>query len=86
MARARERGVSSIAFPALGTGLGGFPLAEAAAITVRTLREELAEDSVIEHVILALRGAEAYRAFGRALEEPTGAPAQPPGRHSSLDR
>ncbi|MBI2762628.1 MAG: macro domain-containing protein [Chloroflexi bacterium] len=86
MAHARELGMSSIAFPALGTGLGGFPLAEAAEITVRTLREELASDPGIEHVILALRGAEAYRAFDRALGEPTGAPVRFPARDPGVDR
>ena len=34
MARARELGLSSVAFPALGTGIGGFPLDEAARIAV----------------------------------------------------
>ena len=42
MARAREIGATSIAFPALGTGVGGFPLDEAARITVETVRDELA--------------------------------------------
>jgi O-acetyl-ADP-ribose deacetylase (regulator of RNase III) len=37
MARAREIGATSIAFPALGTGVGGFPLDEAAHITVETV-------------------------------------------------
>ena len=75
MARARELGVASVAFPALGTGLGGFPLSEAAAITVATLRDELAGPSTIEHVILALRGAEAYRAFEAAMSTPPLVPA-----------
>ncbi|MES2210412.1 MAG: macro domain-containing protein [Chloroflexota bacterium] len=69
MACARELRVASIAFPALGTGLGGFPLAQAAEITVRTLREELVDEAGIEHVILALRGTEAYRAFELAVED-----------------
>ena len=34
MARAREIGAKSVSFPALGTGVGGFPLDEAARITV----------------------------------------------------
>ncbi|MBI3746826.1 MAG: macro domain-containing protein [Chloroflexi bacterium] len=67
IARAREIGATSVAFPALGTGVGGFPLDEAAAITVRTVREELRIDDSIEHVIFALRGAAPYEAFGRAL-------------------
>jgi O-acetyl-ADP-ribose deacetylase (regulator of RNase III) len=67
MARARELGLTSIAFPALGTGVGGFPLDEAAAIAVEAVRDELAVPSSIEHVIFALRGAVAYEAFARAL-------------------
>lgn len=67
MARVRELGLSSVAFPALGTGMGGFPLADAARITVSTIRDELALPSSIEHVVLALRGAAAYHAFAEAL-------------------
>ena len=67
MARAREIGATSIAFPALGTGVGGFPLDEAARITVATVRDELLRSPTIDHVIFALRGAAAYQAFAAAL-------------------
>ena len=67
MARAREIGATSVAFPALGTGVGGFPLDEAARITVETVRDELPASPTIEHVIFALRGAAAYEAFAAAL-------------------
>ncbi len=77
MARAREIGATSIAFPALGTGIGGFPLEEAADVTVRTLREELEAGNGIEHVVLALRGAAAYQAFARALERTAPADVAP---------
>lgn len=63
MARAREIGARSIAFPALGTGVGGFPLEESARITVATVRDELARSPGIEHVIFALRGQAPYEAF-----------------------
>ncbi|MFP5341620.1 MAG: macro domain-containing protein [Candidatus Limnocylindria bacterium] len=69
MGRARELGVTSIAFPALGTGVGGFPLDEAARITVATVRDEAQRSPTIEHIIFALRGAAAYQAFGTALAE-----------------
>jgi len=87
MARAREVGVSSLAIPALGTGVAGFPLEEAARITVTTVRDELRTSSGIENVIFALRGIAAYRAFEHALaetppefpsEEPLGTPAETP--------
>jgi O-acetyl-ADP-ribose deacetylase (regulator of RNase III) len=75
MMRVRELGLVSVAFPALGTGIGGFPLADAARITVRTIRDELMNPSSIEHVVLALRGAAAYQAFAEALAALGPAPA-----------
>jgi O-acetyl-ADP-ribose deacetylase len=69
MARAREIGATSIAFPALGTGVGGFPLEESARITVQTVRDELTRSPGIEHVTFALRGAAADEAFQVAMSE-----------------
>ncbi len=70
MARAREIGARSIAIPALGTGVGGFPLDEAARITVDTVRDELTRSPDLEVVTFALRGAAPYEAFGAALNRP----------------
>jgi O-acetyl-ADP-ribose deacetylase (regulator of RNase III) len=67
MAQAREIRAVSVAFPAMGTGVGGFPLDEAARVTVRAVREELPASPMIEHVIFAMRGAAAYQAFETAL-------------------
>lgn len=67
MERASELGVTSIAFPALGTGVGGFPLDEAAVITVSGVREALASAPMLNHVIFALRGAATYQAFHAAV-------------------
>lgn len=72
MARVREMGARSVAFPALGTGVGGFPLEEAAQITVTAIRDELTRSPMVDHVVLALRGAVAYRAFGKALAATAG--------------
>src|SRR5262245_24039787 len=69
MARAREIGATSVAFPALGTGVGGFPLEESARITVDTVRDELTRSPAIEHVTFALRGAAAYEAFHVAIAD-----------------
>jgi O-acetyl-ADP-ribose deacetylase (regulator of RNase III) len=77
LARARENGVTSIAFPALGTGVGGFPLDEAALVTVRAVRDELSKSPTIQHVIFAMRGAAAYHAFETALASTTGASTGP---------
>jgi O-acetyl-ADP-ribose deacetylase len=67
MARAREIGATTVAFPALGTGVGGYPLDEAAAVTVRTVRDEATRSPGIDVVTFALRGAAAYQAFDAAL-------------------
>jgi O-acetyl-ADP-ribose deacetylase (regulator of RNase III) len=69
MARARENDVATIAFPALGTGVGGYPLDEAARITLAAIRDELGGSPSIEVVTFALRGAAAYAAFQAALNE-----------------
>jgi O-acetyl-ADP-ribose deacetylase (regulator of RNase III) len=77
MARAREIEAASIAFPALGTGVGGYPLEEAASVMVAAVRDELERSPGIEHVIFALRGAAAYEAFSDAMSTaPAGASAK----------
>ncbi len=77
MARVRELGLTSVAFPALGSGVGGFPLDEAAHITVATVKDELQVPSSIEHVIFAIRGAAAFEAYATALEDGEPAPSRP---------
>ncbi len=77
MARARELRVRSIAFPAMGTGVGGFPLDEAARVTVHAVRYELERSPTIEHVIFAMRGAAAYHALEAALATPIGGSVGP---------
>ena len=79
MERAREIGATSVAFPALGTGVGGFPLDEAARITVQTVRDELTRSPGIDHVIFALRGAAAYEAFGVAINAASPSPSPSAG-------
>ena len=84
-ARAREHRVTTIAIPALGTGVGGFPLEAAAAVTVATVRDELRRSPDVRSVTLALRGASAYAAFEAALSAPVGLEVRAdPGRSGSL--
>lgn len=49
---ARARGLKTIAFPAISTGVYGYPPAEAAAVVGRTLRDFLAEDQDLKEVRL----------------------------------
>ncbi len=67
MAKVRELGARSVAFPPMGTDVGGFPLDESAAVTVGIVRDELASCPDLDHVVFAVRGIAAYEAFERAL-------------------
>ncbi len=65
--KAEELGCRSLGLVAFGTGVGGFPLDEAARIMVRVVREH--EPRSLEHVIFCVRGEEAERAFRAQLED-----------------
>jgi O-acetyl-ADP-ribose deacetylase len=67
LARADELGARSLALVAFGTGVGGFPLAEAAAIEVEEVRRHLDAGSGLERIVFAVRGGEARAAFEQAL-------------------
>src|SRR5947209_18563335 len=57
--RAEELGARSLALVAFGTGVGGFPLPEAARIEVGEVRRHLGDGSGLERVVFAVRGEEA---------------------------
>jgi O-acetyl-ADP-ribose deacetylase (regulator of RNase III) len=70
LARADELGARSLALVAFGTGVGGFPLDEAAAIEVAEVRRHLAGESGLDRVVFAVHGEAARAAFAQALEAP----------------
>ncbi len=63
--RAGELGIRSIAFPALGTGVGGFPMEECARIMIEAVRRSSPES--LGRVIFVLYDDAAYRAFRQEL-------------------
>ena len=63
LALARERGLHSIAFPAIGTGIGGFPVQRCAEVMLEEVRRALADPGPLEEVRFVLRGEPAYRVF-----------------------
>ena len=65
--KAEELGARSLALVAFGTGVGGFPLEQAAEIEVEEVRGHLNSGSRLERVVFAVRGAEAVAAFEAAL-------------------
>ena len=68
--KADELGARSLALVAFGTGVGGFPVEEAARIEVEEVRRHLEGGSSLERVVFAVRGGAAREAFERALSEP----------------
>jgi O-acetyl-ADP-ribose deacetylase (regulator of RNase III) len=68
LTKADELGAKSLALVAFGTGVGGFPLTEAARIEVEEVRRHLDAGSGLERVVFAVRGDEAERAFRAAAE------------------
>jgi O-acetyl-ADP-ribose deacetylase len=69
LAKADELGAKSLGLVAFGTGVGGFPVEEAARIEVEEVRRHLQEGSGVERVLFAVFGEEARRAFEEALAE-----------------
>jgi O-acetyl-ADP-ribose deacetylase len=69
--RAEELGARSLALVAFGTGVGGFPVEEAARIEVQEVGRHLDQGSGLERIVFAVRGAQAREAFERALREGT---------------
>jgi O-acetyl-ADP-ribose deacetylase (regulator of RNase III) len=60
---ASERGLASIAFPAIGAGVGGLSLQRCAELSLETVRAFDAGESSLELVRFVLFGEPAYRVF-----------------------
>jgi O-acetyl-ADP-ribose deacetylase len=70
---AEERGARSITFPAISTGVYGYPMEEAAGIAVREVMAWLDRPQTsVEQAVFVLFGRDAYDAFARALAAAAG--------------
>lgn len=72
LAKGDELAIKSIAFPALGTGVGGFSLSECARIMIDEVRQYSAGDTLLERVVFVLYDEPAYQVFRRELAKQTG--------------
>ena len=70
---ADDRGLQSIAFPALSTGVFGYPMEEAAAVAFQTVIETSAQLRSIRCVRFVLFGEDDLAVHQRALEKASGA-------------
>lgn len=72
---AKRHGLASIAFPAISTGVYGYPLDQATEIAVATVCDWLAKENGLERVVFCVFGAATEAAYEAALAErcdPTG--------------
>lgn len=69
LALAAEHGAASVAFPAISTGVYGYPADEAARIAVRTVTEWLASHGAPRRVLLVAFDAEAERTLRQAVRD-----------------
>ncbi len=67
LARAREHGLKSIAFPAIGTGIAGFPMGRCAEVMLNEVRAHLSGPTSLERVEFVLFDRAALQAFERAF-------------------
>jgi O-acetyl-ADP-ribose deacetylase len=66
LTRADELGCRSLALVAFGTGVGGFPIEDAARLMVGAVREH--EPRTLQRVVFAVHGEAAEQAFAAAVE------------------
>jgi O-acetyl-ADP-ribose deacetylase (regulator of RNase III) len=66
---AESRGLASIALPAFGTGVGGFPVVECARIMIHTVREHAKVARSLRLVRLVLFGQTTFDAFDLAAAD-----------------
>lgn len=66
MRLAAEHGLRTIAFPAISTGIYGYPLEPATGIAVNEVRASLRAGSTVERVIFACFSPEVERAYRQA--------------------
>jgi O-acetyl-ADP-ribose deacetylase (regulator of RNase III) len=67
--RAEELAIESIAFPSIGTGVGGFSQRDAAKIMIDVATTHAKGDTKLKEIIFVLYGDDAYSAFEKVLLE-----------------
>ena len=65
--RAEELGIQSIDFPALGTGVGGFPTADAARVMVAEARKFLQTSKAVKEVGFVLFDDRSFEIFNNEI-------------------
>ena len=66
---ASAKGLKTVAFPSISTGIYGYPIDDAAKVALTTVKDFLAQHPEIERVRFVLFGRPAFEAFSRVLKE-----------------
>lgn len=66
---ANRRGVETLSFPAISTGVYGYPLEKAAAIAIREVKAALEEPGPVREVIFVLFGKPAFDTYAALLRD-----------------
>ena len=66
---ADENALTSLAFPAISTGIFGYPLDRCAAIMLANTRDYLQQNTQLQRVVFCLYDTRAYEAFACVLKE-----------------
>jgi O-acetyl-ADP-ribose deacetylase len=67
--RATEKGIKSVAFPAIGAGIAGFPMDRCAEVMLEEIRAHLEREAVPEQVEMVLFDQTALSVFEQALKK-----------------
>jgi O-acetyl-ADP-ribose deacetylase (regulator of RNase III) len=73
--RAEEKTIKSLAFPAIGTGVAGFPMEECARIMLTEVLEHIKLRTTLEKIYFVLYDAAALKIFEDTYTQLTGRPA-----------
>ena len=66
---ASAKGIISLAFPSISTGVYGYPMADAARVALTAVKNYLARHPEIERVRFVLFGRAAYEVYEKALQK-----------------
>jgi len=73
--RAEEKAIRSLAFPAMGTGVAGFPPAECAPIMLKAVLEHIKMRTSLEKIYFVLFDQSTLKAFEESYQQLTARPA-----------
>ena len=65
---ANDKQLNTIAFPALGTGVSGYPIDQCARVMIRVVKEHLEENNYPSKVLFVLYDKDSFDTFKQVLE------------------